>query len=116
MTKKQKILLAVFLAMFIVPEVLWSPAGNFVNSFLQSGNIHPKIFRDNFLLSRQYEGLYKFIIFFQFISLILVLILLVKAKIQNKFFKGTLIAINLILVLLMVFIVYTILFFNMEIL
>jgi len=29
MTKKQKIWLAVFLAMFLVPEILWSPIGNF---------------------------------------------------------------------------------------
>ena len=30
MTKRQKIWLTVFLAMFVVPEILWSPVGNFI--------------------------------------------------------------------------------------
>ena len=50
MTKKQKIWLGVFLALFIVPEVLWSPVGNFVYEIMQSGNAggtHPV--RLNFL-------------------------------------------------------------------
>ncbi len=29
MTKKQKIWLGIFLAMFLVPEIMWSPIGNF---------------------------------------------------------------------------------------
>ncbi len=35
MTKSQKIWLGIFLAMFIVPEVLWSPVGNFIYSIVK---------------------------------------------------------------------------------
>ena len=37
MTKKQKIWFAIFLAMFLVPEVLWSPVNDFYYELLQSG-------------------------------------------------------------------------------
>ncbi len=35
MAKKQKIWLAVFLAMFLVPEILWSPIGNFLYNMVR---------------------------------------------------------------------------------
>ena len=87
MTKKQKVWLGIFLAMFIVPEVLWSPVGNVINSLLQSGKVHPQILRDNFLLNYKYENILKTIITIQSIGVILALFYFVKIRknISNHF-------------------------------
>jgi hypothetical protein len=68
MTKKQKIWLGVFLAMFIIPEVLWSPVGNVLYQLVQSGGvIYP--FRDNFLMDNDNLFIYRFINTIQLIGL-----------------------------------------------
>jgi len=54
MTKIQKIWTWIFIAMFALPEILWSPVGNFLYTFWKGGNI-PAILRDNFLISSDYR-------------------------------------------------------------
>lgn len=78
MTKKQKIILAVFLAMFIVPEVLWSPVGNTVYELTQSGNVIP--FRHNFLMVSDNLVYFRMVNFIQFIGILSSLIVSLKVK------------------------------------
>lgn len=81
MTKMQKVWLGVFLAMFVVPEALWSPVGNLVYDLLQSSN-HVQVFRSNFLTSS--DNLY-FLLFFLLLQLVGIfgsLILIFQAKIK----------------------------------
>ena len=68
MTKKQKIWLGVFLAMFIIPEILWSPVLG----------IFP--FGQKFLLNNDNHGLITFILFMETLSLFAILMLLSKLK------------------------------------
>lgn len=78
MTKRQKIFLIVFLAMFIVPEVLWSPAGNFVYELSQtskSGGTHP--FRQNFLQDSSNINYLSTVLFIQFLGALITAIYLV---------------------------------------
>jgi hypothetical protein len=80
MTKKQKIWLGVFLGMFIVPELLWSPVLNFVYSFLENNN-NPQILRSNFLMTIDYRNLVIFVIFVQFVGLIGSFISIIRSEI-----------------------------------
>lgn len=69
MKKIQKIWLGIFLAMFIVPEVLWSPVLNYIYVWNQNGSnlvyLRPNMFTNN-------VNLWSYILLFQFISLILI--------------------------------------------
>ncbi len=82
----QKIWLGVFLAMFLVPEILWSPVGNFVYElFSDSANVKP--FRDNFLYQTMDNANYlSSILFIQLLGIFLTFIYLivVRKSIQNK--------------------------------
>ena len=78
MTKTQKIWLWISVAMFVVPEVLWSPVSNFLYTFYKGGNI-PIIFRDNFLMSSDYRGMVIIIIFLQSFAALTSFILLYKS-------------------------------------
>ena len=80
MTKKQKVWIGIFLAMFIMPEVLWSPVGNTLYSFFQSGKIVSQVFRSNFLLEYRYESLFKIIITMQLIGIVLALFYAIKYR------------------------------------
>ena len=118
MTKKQKIWMWIFLAMFIVPEILWSPVGNFYYELLQSsesGGTHP--FRNNFLQNSDNLNNLKFVIFIQFIGLLLFLIYLIKNK---KEFNTILRYISMIfLSILLIFVSFSLYFaltFNIGIL
>jgi uncharacterized protein YacL len=87
MTKTQKIWLWIFIAMFAVPEILWSPVGNFVYSLmtpLKEGSV--QVLRDNFLLDKSYDNLYSTILFIQALglTLTLVLLLLFRKNVKNK--------------------------------
>jgi len=86
MTKTQKIWLWVFLGMFILPEVLWSPVGNFVYELSQSGNTHPV--RNNFLQNTDNINILSTVLFIQMAGLIaaFVCLLIVHKYIQNKTF------------------------------
>jgi hypothetical protein len=98
MTKIQKITLGIFLAMFIVPEVVWSPVGNLAYSLLQNSN-HAQVFRLNFLTSSDNINFLLFLLFFQLIGIIGSLVLIVQAKI-NLWIKSILIFILLLLLLI----------------
>lgn len=95
MTKKQKGLLWLFGAMFLIPEILWSPILNFAYSILESRNV-PTILRDNFLISSNYRGLAILVIFIQCIGALLSLILILKTK-NSLYFKLIFLIITVIL-------------------
>ncbi len=89
----QKIWLGVFLAMFLVPEILWSPVGNYIYSLVKptvNGSI--QIMRDNFLLHTDNVNLYSTVLFIQLVGSILYFIFYVKhsESIKYKWVFGTL--------------------------
>jgi len=89
MNKKQKIWFAVFLAMFLVPEILWSPVGNFLYQIFQSGNrggTYP--FRENFLTITDNANMLAPVFFFQVIGLFGLFFWFLFSK-QKKIFKFT---------------------------
>lgn len=72
MTKVQKIWLSVFLAMFLVPEILWSPVGNFWYEWFQtnkSGGTHP--FRETVLENSSNINFLLLVLFIQLFGAIL---------------------------------------------
>ncbi len=104
MKKQQKIWLGIFLAMFILPELLWSPVENLVYDLLQNSN-NVKIFRPNFLTVSDNTYLLLFVLLFQIIGLIGSLIIVFKEKI-NIWFKLLLILVLTTLLLTTSFIYY----------
>ena len=113
MTKKQKVWLGIYLVVLIVPEVLWSPVGNTLYSFFQSGKIVPQVFRSNFLLEYKYESLFKIIIIMQLISIMLILFYTIKYRknIRNLVF-WPFILICLLLAIITTFVFYLIVIFS----
>lgn len=83
MTKKEKILLGLFIAMFAVPEVLWSPVTNALYEILQPGG-QVKLLRENFI-NLTNNNLSLFVMFLQLLGLLFTLIYLI--KINTKFRK-----------------------------
>jgi len=82
MTRLQKIWMWIFIAMFAVPEILWSPVANFLYTFWKGGNI-PSILRDNFLISSDYRKLAIIVIFIQGIGALLSSVLIFRSSIKN---------------------------------
>lgn len=64
LSKTQKIALSIFAAMFVVPEVLWSPIANFIYSIWVGGNT-PATLRDNFLIHSDYRKIAIVVVFIQ---------------------------------------------------
>lgn len=64
MSKTQKIWLWISVALFTIPEILWSPVVNFMYTIYRGGNV-PSILRDNFLVHSDYRRLAIMIIFLQ---------------------------------------------------
>ena len=88
MTKAQKIWLSIFLALVVVPEVLWSPFFNVIYPFFfvpAKYGIYPE-FRRNFLFERGNENLWAFILGVQFLGIlgITVLLFFTRKKTNNK--------------------------------
>lgn len=98
MTKTQKVWLGVFLAMFIVPEVLWSPVENIAYDFLQNSN-NVKIFRPNFLTSPDNITILLLFLAFQLVGLISSLILISKSQL-NFWFKSLCIIVLILLLII----------------
>ena len=72
MDKSQKIWLWASMTLFILPEILWSPFGNFIYSFfLPTVHGSSQIWRDNFLLNSRFDSLYKIILLIQLVSIII---------------------------------------------
>jgi uncharacterized membrane protein YkgB len=87
MKKMQKVWLGVFLAMFLVPEILWSPVGNFVYELSQTshgGGTHP--FRQTFLENSDNINYLSTVLFIQLLGVFITFIylLVLNKKIKNK--------------------------------
>jgi len=86
MTKMQKVWLAIFLAMFIMPEVLWSPVGNSAYEFYMTsyGNTHP--FRNNFLQNPDNINILSTVLFIQMAGLLFssIYLVIIHNSIKNK--------------------------------
>lgn len=86
MKKIQKLWLGLFLIMFIMPEVLWSPVGNGIYELYLShfGNTHP--FKNNFLQNSDNINILSTVLFIQFLGLFagLVYLLVLQKLIQHK--------------------------------
>ena len=109
MRKLQKIWLWVSSILFILPEILWSPLGNFLYSFFMptvSGS--SQILRDNFLLNSKFEFLYFVIFLIQLISIIVFTINWVHFRnyIKSKLTYWTVLIFSILLSLVTFFIIY----------
>src|SRR3989344_3307388 len=86
MSKKQKIWLGVFLAMFIIPDLLWSPVGNFGYELYKShyGNTYP--FRNNFLQDSDNVNMLSTVLFIQMLGLFssAVCLVIINKSVKNK--------------------------------
>ena len=107
MTKTQKIWLGIFLAMFIVPEVLWSPVYKFWYSlkFPTVGG-HYAVIRQNFLDNSGNSGLWSNLVLLEFFGLFFTAIYLIVIR---KAFKhaGTVWLIILICFLASLYVLWT---------
>ena len=91
-----------------MPEILWSPIFNIIDSFLQNSN-NVKVFRSNFFTNP--DNIYPliYIILLQFVGILGVSIILFKAKVNSRL-KILLVPIMIILTLftgLILYIVYS---------
>jgi len=112
MTKTQKIWLGIFLAMFIVPEVLWSPVANDIYEYSQSGIVGTTYsFRHTFLQKTDYQNVLSVIFFIQFIGLLSAFIYLIIIRKSIK--SGLVFWIGLTLLLLLA--IVTFLLFGLSI-
>lgn len=85
MTKPQKIWLSVFLAMFLIPELLWSPIGNFAYEWFQNTNSVVPL-RNNFLMDLNNINWFSSVVFIQMAGLLLLVVylLIINKNIKNK--------------------------------
>lgn len=87
MSKKQKIYFWILLGLFIIPEVLWNPVGNFIFQLSQtgrSGGTYP--FRNNFLQDSSNANLYSTVLFIQLFGLFAsaVYLIAIHKSVNNK--------------------------------
>lgn len=119
MTKKQKIWLGIFLAMFVIPELLWSPVGNFYYELSQtskSGGTYP--FRDNFLQDSDNLSILKSVLLIQFIGFTLFVYMFWKHRqtVNNPYLRWMLILLFLAIFILSAFSAYFVFTFSPDIL
>jgi hypothetical protein len=69
MAKNQKIWFVVFGAIFLIPEILWSPLVNFYYELLRTGDVFPLC--ANFLTNSDNFAIWKLVLWVQFFSLLL---------------------------------------------
>lgn len=117
MSKNQKILLAIALALFFVPEILWSPVGNYIYELMQlGGTIHS--LRNNFLTNSDNYGFiwYGLIVLFEIFGLSISLWLLIKMKtlIRTKAIYLVLFPVIIILLILSVISFYFVSFVQIS--
>jgi len=115
MTKIQKIWLWIFIAMFAIPEILWSPVINFIYIFVKNSD-PAQLFRVNFLTEAGPSFLYRAIVLVQLIGICGFLFIIVKntKNIFKKWQYYILLVLGLILVLLTFFVFYLITFLNIS--
>lgn len=100
MSKKQKIWFAVFLAMFAVPEVLWSPVSNVIFGLLKD-----MPYRDNLLMRTDNRDLLVFTVFTQFLGIFGINSFLLFKKIYRSIKEGlTILVFSLFLWLVVLFV------------
>lgn len=99
MTKIQKTYLGIFIAMFALPELLWSPVLNIIYNTFQIGKNHPIIFRANFLSNELNYGIFIFILIIQIIGMGGVIKLIYKKNTDSSH-KSTLVAILALILIL----------------
>ena len=90
MSKKQKIWLGIFLAMFIIPELLWSPILNTLYELWQSGNVIP--FRENFIMASDNLLYFRLVNFMQLVGIVFASVVLFKTS-NKKFISWFLLSI-----------------------
>ena len=117
LTKKQKIWLWIFIAMFAVPEILWSPVANFYYEFFQSSwTSYVQPIRDNFLQNSDNLSYLKFVIFLQLIGLLGALIFSLKNKnSKNRTLTYFFVALLSVLILIVGFSLYFAMSFSIDI-
>jgi len=114
MTKNQKIWFAVFSAMFLIPEILWGlTINNFLYGFLYPSSLELSKF--HLLPIVESNSFNLFVVFIQWIGLLLGLIYLFFISIKNKFLKSILIFIFTILLLLVFYVFLFAINFNPQI-
>ncbi len=117
LTKKQKIWLWISGALFLIPELLWSPISNLYYQLTQtskSGGTFP--FRYNFLQNSDNLNYLKFVVLLQFLGVLITLILALKNRvIKNKVLKYFFIALLAILLLLTGFALLFVMTFTINI-
>lgn len=119
MTKRQKIWLYVFLGLFIIPELLWSPVGNFYYEFYQGmkqSTVYP--FRDNFLQNADNLNILKSALLVQFFGFTLFAYMFWKNRnmIPGPFLRWFLVLLFLVIFVLSGFAAYFAFSFNPDIL
>jgi hypothetical protein len=119
MTKNQKILLWVSIALFIVPEVIWSPVINFYHDLFNTNKIGgTTIFRNSFLQSPDNLDLLKLVLLIELIGTVSALIIIFKNRhsISNLVRGWVLVILMVLLVVIFGFALYFIYSFNPDIL
>lgn len=118
MTKTQKIWMWIFVAMFAIPEILWSPVVNFLYSFFnpQVGG-YPKLLRNNFLLDYQHENLLKTVIIIQIVGILSFFIFWFKNKnnIPSKKIFWIFYFLGLLICLVSLFVFYLVFMFSLNV-
>lgn len=117
--KKWKIWLGVFLGLFAIPEILWSPISNFYVEFYQGSkysDVNP--WRDNFLQNSDNIAWLKFVILIQLIGSLLFFYNFLKNRniLSNPVLRWFLVLVFSCLLILTAFAAYYAYGFNMEIL
>lgn len=115
MTKKQKIWLWIFIAMFVVPEIFWSPVTNFYYELTQTnqgGGTRP--FNYNFLQNSDNVNYLKTTIFIQLLGVVLFIMFWFKNKnkINSKVLFWTVFLLALLICLVSLFALYFFIAFN----
>ncbi len=89
MSKRQKIWLGIFGAMFLIPEILWSPIIDFYYQLILQSNSSGMVssLRQNFLTKSDNISILKFVISIQLLGLSLFLVKFLSLKIKNKIIK-----------------------------
>ena len=81
LAKNQKTWMWVFIAMFAIPEILWSPISNFYYELLQTSKtsfVQP--LRTNFLLNADNINYLRFVLFLQLIATLILFIFNIKSS------------------------------------
>ena len=115
MKKNSKIWLWIFLAMFIIPEILWSPSINFIYSFFSAPVFgQPQLLRNNFLFEYNFESLLKIIIFIQLIGIIFFFLFWLKNmnNVRSRVAFWIVLILSLLVCLMSMFIFYLVFIFS----